>query len=378
VDTLPECLEKEPNNEPASAQAVMLPVIVNGRIDSPGDRDVFRFEGKAGQEVVAEVLARRLDSPLDSVLQLTDSAGKQLAMNDDHEDKGSGLNTHHADSYLRFALPADGTCYLHLGDAQRQGGPEYAYRLRLSAPRPDFELRVAPSSLSVRPGATVPLAVYALRRDGFAGEIALALKGAPAGFTLGGARVPGNQDQVRITLTAPPAPLAEPLRLNLEGRAKVQGREVVHAVVPADDLMQAFAYHHLVPAEDLSVVVAGRYAPRTVVRALEPAQVRIPAGGTARLRVGMPSSPFFDNVQFELGDPPAGIAVQNVSPGRESAEMVLASDAAKAKPGLKGNLIVNVYATRTPGGNKADKAPAAARRVLLDTLPAIPFEVVQP
>ena len=59
--------------------------------------------------------------------------------------------------------------------------------------------------------------------------------------------------------------------------------------------------------------------------------------------------------------------------------MVLASDAAKAKPGLKGNLIVNVYATRTPpGGNKADKAPAPARRVLLDTLPAIPFEVVQP
>jgi len=69
-------------------------------------------------------------------------------------------------------LPADGTYYAYLGDAQNQGGPDCAYRLRVSAPRPDFELRVAPSTVIFRPGASVPLAVYALRKDGFAGEIA--------------------------------------------------------------------------------------------------------------------------------------------------------------------------------------------------------------
>ena len=73
LDSLPECLEQEPNDSPEHAQPVTLPVIVNGRIDRPGDRDVFRFEGRAGQEIVAEVYARRLDSPLDSVLKLTDS-----------------------------------------------------------------------------------------------------------------------------------------------------------------------------------------------------------------------------------------------------------------------------------------------------------------
>ena len=70
VDTLPECLEQEPNDSTQAAQAVTLPVIVNGRIDRPGDWDVFRFEGRAGQEIVAEVRARRLESPLDSVLEL--------------------------------------------------------------------------------------------------------------------------------------------------------------------------------------------------------------------------------------------------------------------------------------------------------------------
>ncbi|MFA7007004.1 MAG: PPC domain-containing protein, partial [Verrucomicrobiia bacterium] len=99
VDTLPECLEKEPNDDKAHAQHVAAPVIVNGRIDKAGDTDVFRIEGKEGDEFVAEVFARRLNSPLDSVFKLTDASGTELAFNDDHTDKGAGLTMHHADSY---------------------------------------------------------------------------------------------------------------------------------------------------------------------------------------------------------------------------------------------------------------------------------------
>ncbi len=178
-------------------------MIVNGRIDKSGDWDVFRFDGHAGEQIVAEVCARRLDSPLDSVLKLTDAAGRQLAFNDDHEDKGSGLNTHHADALILATLPADGTYYIHLGDAQRQGGPEYAYRLRLSAPRPDFELRVCPSAINAGAGQTIPITVYALRKDGFSGDITLALQGVPRTFVLSGGVVPAGQDRVRATLTLP-------------------------------------------------------------------------------------------------------------------------------------------------------------------------------
>jgi len=55
-----------------------------------------------------------------------------------------GLKTHHADSYLRRQTPRRGDYVVQVGDVQRQGGPEFAYRLRLSAPRPDFDLRVVP------------------------------------------------------------------------------------------------------------------------------------------------------------------------------------------------------------------------------------------
>jgi hypothetical protein len=377
IDTLPECLEREPNNQPAGAQPVTLPVIVNGRMDRSDDWDVFRFEGRAGSEIVAEVQARRLDSPLDSVLKLTDSAGKPLAFNDDHEDKGAGLTTHQADSWLCARLPADGTYYLHLGDAQHKGGAEYAYRLRISPPQPDYALRAVPSSVNVRGGATIPITVYALRKDGFSGEIALVLKDAPKGFTLSGARVPANQDQVRVTLTVPAMPSKEPLSLSLEGRATIQGREVSRPAVPAEDMMQAFAYRHLVPAQEMKVTVSARNMARSPVKILGETPVKIPAGGTARVQVETPTAGFLDRVQLELSEPPEGIAIKSVSAVREGAEIVLQCDAAKAKPGLQGNLIVNAFAA-IPASSGTGKAQGNQRRAPLGSLPAIPFEIVTP
>ena len=329
-----------------------------------------------GDEFVAEVSARRLASPLDSVLRLTDASGKELAFNDDHEDKASGLLTHHADSFIRFKLPADGTYYVQLYDAQNQGGTEYAYRLRLSAPRPDFQLRVVPSSLTVRAGASVALTVYALRRDGFTGDIALALKDAPEGFALSGARVQAEQDQLKLTLKAPPAATTQPVRLSLEGRATIQGQVVAHPAVPAEDMMQAFAYRHLVPARELLASVVGRTAPRNTMRVLSATPLKIPAGGTARVRVSVPAGPFLGKVEFELSDPPEGISIRSVSPDRDGMEILLECDAVKSKAGLKGNLIISAFAERLGAATAPAAKQAARKKAPLGTLPAVPFEVI--
>ncbi len=255
-----------------------------------GDWDIFSFNAHARDQIVAEVYARRLDSPLDSVLKLTDANGKQLAYNDDHEDKGAGLYTHFADSYLTATLPADGTYYLHIGDAQQPGGPEYAYRLRLSPPRPDFDLRIVPSAINVAAGGTARLTVYALRKDGFSGEIVLALKDAPKGYALKGDRVPAGQDKVEVTLTVPPTPPAEPLNLIVEGRATAGGQQLVRQAVPAEDMMQAFAYRHLVTMKDLKVAVIKRGGVPASAKALGTPPVKVPVGGASRLSVGMPAT----------------------------------------------------------------------------------------
>jgi len=255
LDTLPECFDKEPNNDQAHAQKVELPVIINGRIDRPDDWDVFQFAGHAGDTVVAEVYARRLDSPLDSVLKLTDATGKLLAFNDDHEDAESGMNTHHADSYLMAELPADGTYYVHLGDIARHGGEEYAYRLRISAPQPDFALRVVPSSVSLRGKSTATVSVFAIRKDGFTGPINLGLKDPPAGFSSPAVSLPATQPMARLMVKTDLVDAKEPVNLFVEGRAKIQERDVVREAVPAEDRMQAFLWRHLVPAEELKALV---------------------------------------------------------------------------------------------------------------------------
>jgi hypothetical protein len=364
---LPEAFAKEPINKKEKAQKIKLPLTVNGRIAKPGDWDFFRFDGKAGEEIVAEVIARRLESPLDSVLVLTDAAGKQLAVNDDFEDKGSGLLTHQADSRICFKLRAKGTYYLQLGDIQHQGGPEYAYRLRVSHPDPDFELRVVPSSLNVRGGATVPITVYALRRDGFAGEIALKLKDAPQGLVMNGGVIPAGQDKVRLTLTAPAGPLGIPVPVQLEGRATVKGGEVHRLAVPAEDMMQAFAYHHLVTEKAWMIRVIGAGAPRPPVRAASEKPVKLGAGSAPVQIIVAPR--LAGTVQLALNEPPEGIAIESVTPVNGGLAVKLRTDPAKAKPGLRGNLILDAFVERP------DAKVAVRRRQLLGTLPAIPFEV---
>jgi len=348
-----------------NVQTVTLPVLINGRIAHPGDEHVFRFGGRAGERVVAEVMARRLDSALDSMLQLTDAAGKRIAFNDDFEDKSSGLNTHHADSYLVVTLPSTGAYFVHLTDAQQKGGPNHTYRLRLSAPRPDFALRVTPSSVNVRAGASAALTVYALRQDGFSGPIALALKDAPAGFSLAAAEVPANQDQVKITLTAPPTPTTEPLTVRIEGCAN----GIVRTAVPAENMTQAFAYRHLVLAQELKVAVWGRAAPRAPAKILSATPVKIPAGGTARIEVSVSVPPMAGKIGFALDDAPDGIVLKEFT----AKTLVIEADAAKIKPGLTGNLIVEAFIQRSE-----TDVPENKRRVPLGALPAIPFEIVKP
>jgi hypothetical protein len=397
VDTLPECLEQDPNHSTQAAQAVALPVIVNGRIDRPGDWDVFRFEGRAGQEIIVEVRARRLESPLDSVLELFDAAGGRLAFNDDHEDKFDDLRTHHADSLIRFTLPADGSYYVRLGDAQNHGGPEYAYRLRLSGPRPDFEVRVAPSCIHGISWRLNPIAVYVLRKDGFNGEIALRFKDDPFGLALSGGVVPEGQDQIRLTLAMAPLLSADPIPLCLEGRALVDGKEVVHPAVPAEVMTQAFFYKHVVPAADLTLVPTDRtrfreeaaraakenksFPPpvtrrsfQTPMEILSEQPVRIPVGGTVEVQVRM-SWNRDGQIQVDLSDPPEGITLDSASWIERGLALVLRGDAAKATPKLKGNLMANAFLQTTV--TEKDGATREVRN-FIGPLPALPFEVVKP
>lgn len=261
LSDLTENTEIEPNDTPQTAQHVELPIVINGLIQQPGDTDRFRFTGHAGQRIVAEVIARRLDSPLDSFLILRDAYGRTLAANDDTEDRATGLLPHQADARIETTLPADGDYTLELFDTQRHGGPAWAYRLRLSEPRPDFALRATPSALNVRPGGSVSFTLHLIRYDGFTNEVTVVLRDAPSGFRLNAPTLRGTNTAVTASLTVPFSAPRTPTRITLEGCANLAGRTLLRPVLPADEQTQAFFIQHLVPAQELLVFTTARARP---------------------------------------------------------------------------------------------------------------------
>jgi hypothetical protein len=78
----PEIMEKEPNNSLAQAEAVTLPVTINGHIDGGAagavDEDYFRFRASKGQQLTIDVQAARVGSPLDSVIEILDAQGNAI------------------------------------------------------------------------------------------------------------------------------------------------------------------------------------------------------------------------------------------------------------------------------------------------------------
>lgn len=377
VDTLPELTETEPNDDADHAAAVPFPCVVNGRIGKAGDADVFRIEGKNGQDLVVEILARRLKSPLDSVVHVADEHGTVLAWNDDSMEKdgtlhlGDGLLTHYADSRLRVKLPSDGPVFVRIADTQLHGGPDHAYRLRICEARPDFELRVTPSVLNASPGGHVPLQVHVLRNDGFEGEIQLALKDAPQGFRLSGARIPAGATKARLTLTTPVQGKPEIFKLALTGTAVENDMSVTRTAVAADDVMQAFLWRHLVTADEWLVNVTPARGKRPPVEVASQMPLCIPNGGQVEVRIQAARWIVDKGIELEPNEAPQGISLSQVRriPDGFAFDVMAAATTA---PGLETNLIIDLF-SKAPSVKTGVKIP---QRYQIATLPAIPITLV--
>lgn len=341
VDSLPEATEAEPNDLTAAAQKLSLPVVVNGRMDRPGDLDCFRFEGKAGQALSIEVTARRLGSPLDARLVLLDPEEHVIAFSDDVEDKSEGLITHHADPCITTNLPADGIYTVRLDNLQGAGGPEYAYRLRLGREQPDFHLRLTPASLRIPSDGSAVVIVHAIRKGGFNGPVQITMTGGADGFELGRALIPAGASQASVTIHAAGRRPGDILELELEGTAEIGARTVTRRAVPAEDMMQAFIYRHLVPAGDLLVMIS---EPDPVA-----VTVNLPGSGVVEARPGTRlnldtvlerHASFKGPVQLELSDPPEWIKLSTKGINRAGKNTVSFDISSNAEVGETATLLL--------------------------------------
>ena len=130
VGMFPVIQEKEPNTTSVTAQAISLPATVAGVVEE-GDRDWFRLELKAGQQLTAEAVAMPLGRYLfDASIEIYDTAGNPLAMSDD---------TPHTkqDPCVSFVAPKDGDYLVLIRESAFGGDLDSNYRLHLGDyPRP--------------------------------------------------------------------------------------------------------------------------------------------------------------------------------------------------------------------------------------------------
>ncbi|HTQ56468.1 MAG TPA: hypothetical protein VMI94_18490 [Bryobacteraceae bacterium] len=76
LDDSPAVESNGKNTSVAAAQTIAAPVTVNGKLLA-GEND-FRFHARKGESLVLEVTANRLESPLDSLLEIVDSKGEPV------------------------------------------------------------------------------------------------------------------------------------------------------------------------------------------------------------------------------------------------------------------------------------------------------------
>ena len=375
VGRMAETQESEPNDSMKRANPIEVPITINGRIQKSGDVDCFVFRAQAGQKLVVDVRARRLGSPLDSIITVLDAGSAAVAKNDDTEDKGAPLVTHHADSHLVHTFGATGKYFISIADVQGKGGEEFAYRLVISPPRPDYELRVVPDNPRVGQGATTVLTVHALRRDGFNGRIDLSVEDMPQGFTASGTEIPKGENEVILTLTAPadaPLGIHSP---TIVGKAVIGDDTLTRQARSAEDVTQAFIYHHLVPTQEflLSVVAPG---PFKLIPQMPPEGfIRFGAGRTAFLDVKVVRTPQAKGpIRLTLHNPPKGVRMKGaaIRPNEDQAKVAIRIPN-QLPPTVRYNLIISgtmrvgkkTLTTITPAilalGPRA-KAPPATKR----------------
>ena len=393
----PEALAGGTNTTLPQAQALAIPVTVNGRLETP--ENYYRVHVRKGEKLVFEVNASRLGSPLDSMIEILDTKGASVeratlrcvletsitlsdaassdrgirilsptgfavgdymmigaeiiqvdAMprgpDDDffftgfggervayldttpethavdqavykvqihppgakfapnglpvvrlpfrNDDGGPGYGK---DSLLHFTAPADGDYILRLRDVRKLKGPDYAYRLTVREPSPDFMLSVSPRNPNVPAGGRIPITVTALRLDDFDGPIDISLKDVPSGMhATEGVIGPGQVSTTLLLSADGSAHLDHAAPLQVLGRAQLANLWAERWANPEDKLKLI----SLTPKPD-------------IVMTAETKQVVLEPGGTAEVEVAIQrNNDYGGRVPVEVRNLPPGVRVLDV------------------------------------------------------------------
>lgn len=211
-----------------------------------------------------------------------------------NDDGGPGYSK---DSLLHFTAPAEGDYILRLRDVRKLNGPDFAYRLTVRQPAPDFMLSVSPRNPNVPVGGRIPITVTALRLDDFDGPIEVSVKDIPAGMHATQGVISSGQISTTLLLSAEGnANLDHAAPLQVSGRAHLGNSWEERWASPEDKLKLI----SIAPKPD-------------IVMTAETKQVVLEPGGTAEVEVAIQrNNEYGGRVPVDVRDLPPGVRVLDV------------------------------------------------------------------
>jgi hypothetical protein len=311
VSDFPNVLKVSPNRDREHATFADLapPLALNGVISHKGEEDWFRFSATKGVALDVDVYARRLGSPLDSVVEVCDAKGRSLVANDD----AAG-----ADSALKFAPPETTNYFVRIRDTLGEGGPGYAYRIEVTPVAPHLAVKipeVARNDTQSRQYVAVPrgnrfATLISAKRANFGGELVFGVEGLPPGVTMQADRMAANIDAMPLVFeAAPDAPIGGRL-LDLtatwtNAASKVMGR--FHQDIELVQGPNNTTYYGT--SVDKLCVAVTREAPFKL--AIVDPKVPLVQGGSMRVEIAAEREPGFDEpIEVNMVWNPPGVSSQ--------------------------------------------------------------------
>ena len=157
----PLFFEKEPNNQVSEAPLIESSQILNGRLQTPEDVDIYAFNVKKGQHLHFTPHCRSMGAPTFLRLSLQDEKGRTLAS------AGEG---NLAEEPLRHVASGEGQLYLIIQELAGRGSPAFTYAIsaNLEATPLHFHWEAGKTSLlslSGQPGSAVSLKLKTIRKN---------------------------------------------------------------------------------------------------------------------------------------------------------------------------------------------------------------------
>ncbi len=272
-------------------------IVINGRIESPGEIDEYHLSVRSGEEWAFELRSgESVSSLLYGVMTVSSGekilavAGRQGADPGPYVTASTGVTA--TSPYIHLTVPADvSELTVSVEDLLERGGPGYTYRLLASERGSDFLLTLNEPYVNIPRNGSAVVTVTAERR-GYSGPIQLYAETVPAGVVVSGGHIAATStlgsarprfSTGSLTLTAEAGAESRLLDLTIRGRATGNGRADLDRRAPGPGLSVAVegAKQRPVTAEWLGYTLPARITPEQPgsLAFLTPHHLRLVRGG---------------------------------------------------------------------------------------------------